>query len=171
MTQKLNQSRQSVEEGQNLDQWPDGGELSISSSFFLQLYCKGEWVLLEQRGSDGSMGFLNRNPVILARGSRKRSTGGWRVQREYQSGENWKRKPCFYVWICTSLRLILAVPMGVTDLNSPAQALTTQQKFEPVPTDRWKDRTCNLSLNNWLPLKEEHHPSPRIIIGLGVHKI
>lgn len=75
MTQKLNQSRQSAEEGQNLDQWPDGGELSISSSFFLQLYCKGEWVLLEQRGRDASMGFLNRNPVILARGSRKRSTG------------------------------------------------------------------------------------------------
>lgn len=43
--------------------------------------------------------------------------------------------PSFHVCICTSLRLILEVQMGVTDLTSIAQALTMKLKLEPVPTD------------------------------------
>lgn len=58
-----------------------------------------------------------------------------RVRGECQRGENWKIDPAFCVCICTNLRLILEVQMGVTDLTSIARALTMKPRFEPVPTD------------------------------------
>lgn len=170
MTQKPNQSRKSVEEVQNLDQMVVRFQfLPLFFDTFIARVSGNSW------NSDGVMAvwdFLIEIQSFWLEEPGKKSTGkgGWGRGgkgglEDAEKIPEWRELKKEALLLCMNLQ------------KSRAYSCSTNGSDRQIAQHRlwqfnrsWKDRTCNLSLNNWLPLKEEHHPSPRIIIGFSATK-